>query len=73
MLQVVLHAEDNMLDVGIQLTRDNQSHRNIKHFGPTTLKANISYSLLRYAQVQPGNYFSCIASSSLPDPVYLST
>jgi len=54
-IEVVLHIMEGSLSVGIQLTLDNQSHRNIRHFGPTTLKANIAYSLLRFANIQTGD------------------
>jgi len=54
-IEVVLHLMEGSLSVGIQLTLDNQSHRNIRHFGPTTLKANIAYSLLRFANIQTGD------------------
>jgi len=54
-LEVVVYIVDNFISVGIQLTKESQSLRNITHFGPTTLKPNISYCLLKSSQAKPGD------------------
>lgn len=56
-VEVVVYIVDDFISVGIQLTRENQSIRNVTHFGPTTLKANICYCLLKLTQPKPGNLF----------------
>ena len=53
-LEVVLYIVDTFISVGIQLTKESQSLRNITHFGPTTLRPNISYCLLKSTLAQPG-------------------
>lgn len=53
-LEVVVYIVDNFISVGIQLTKEAQSMRNITHFGPTTLKANISFCLLKSTLANPG-------------------
>ena len=59
-IEVVVYTLNNSLSVGIQLTKDDQSSRNITHFGPTTLKANISYCLQKFVRVSEGMFFPCI-------------
>ncbi|XP_057316231.1 tRNA (guanine(6)-N2)-methyltransferase THUMP3-like [Hydractinia symbiolongicarpus] len=54
-IEVVSNILDNSITLGVQLTKDSQSLRNITHFGPTTLKANISYCLLQLAGIQNGD------------------
>ncbi|XP_063217396.1 tRNA (guanine(6)-N2)-methyltransferase THUMP3-like [Bacillus rossius redtenbacheri] len=46
-LEVVLTVKDDVLYCGIALTKESKHHRNIAHFGPTTLRATICYNLLR--------------------------
>ena len=53
-IEVVARIINNSISIGIQLTRESQSLRNITHFGPTTLKANISYCLLKIANIGIG-------------------
>lgn len=55
-IEIVLYIRNDDMTIGIQLTKDDQANRNITHFGPTTLRASISYNLLKYAQVAPGNH-----------------
>lgn len=59
-IKVVAYVLDNSISLGIQLTEDNQSLRNITHFGPTNLRANISYCLLKMANVLPGILFKTL-------------
>jgi len=54
-IEVMVYVLHTSLTIGIQLTTENQSSRNITHFGPTTLKANISFCMLKYAQVAVGD------------------
>lgn len=53
-IEVVVYIVDNFISVGIQLTKEAQSLRNITHFGPTTLKANISFCLLKTSMATTG-------------------
>lgn len=39
---------------GLTLTKESLFKRTIRHFGPTTLRATICSSLLRLADVKPG-------------------
>jgi len=54
-IKVVVHVLDDSISVGIQLTEDCQALRNLTHFGPTNLRANISYGLLKLANTKPGD------------------
>ena len=56
-LEVVVYIVGNFISVGIQLTKEAQSLRNITHFGPTTLKPNISFCLLKSTLATPGILF----------------
>lgn len=53
-IEVVVYVVDDFVSVGIQLTKESQSLRNVTHFGPTTLKANICYCLIHLLQAKPG-------------------
>ncbi|KAF7381682.1 hypothetical protein HZH68_015555 [Vespula germanica] len=39
----------------LRITHESKHHRNIMHFGPTTLRATICYNLLRLAHPNPGD------------------
>lgn len=59
-VEVVVYIVDDFVSIGIQLTKESQSVRNVTHFGPTTLKANICYCLINLAQVMAGIYLHCL-------------
>lgn len=54
-IEVLLRIVDDELSVGLALTRVTRGRRNIAHFGPTTLKSTLAYSLLHLADIHPGN------------------
>lgn len=39
----------------LRITHESKHHRNIICFGPTTLRATVSYNLLRLAHPNPGD------------------
>jgi len=41
--------------ISLALTRESLHRRNIKFFGPTTLRATVCHNLLRLAELQPGD------------------
>ena len=47
-LEVILKVLDDEVMVGMALNKESKFKRNITHFGPTTLRPNIAYGLLRY-------------------------
>ncbi|XP_019619518.1 PREDICTED: THUMP domain-containing protein 3-like [Branchiostoma belcheri] len=53
-IEVVLNIYGDQVTVMIALTKESLHRRNIQHFGPTTLRSTIVYSMLRIANVQPG-------------------
>ena len=53
-IEIVITIDINQIYVGIGLTRKSLFRRNIKHFGPTTLRATICASMLQLANIQPG-------------------
>ena len=55
-IEVLLHILNSDISVGIQLTKDSQSYRNITHLGPTTLPAGFCYCLLSLIDVKTGMY-----------------
>lgn len=63
-IEVLLNIVDNSVVIGIALTKESRGKRNIAHFGPTTLKSSIAYSMLSLADIQPGrrNYLSFLPS-----------
>ena len=54
-IEVVINIDFNQAYVGLGLTRTSLFQRNIKHFGPTTLRATICASMLQLAEIQPGD------------------
>ncbi|XP_002158272.2 tRNA (guanine(6)-N2)-methyltransferase THUMP3 isoform X1 [Hydra vulgaris] len=54
-IEILLHILDSDLSIGIQLTKDSQSFRNITHFGLTTLSAGFCYCLLHLINIKPGD------------------
>ena len=53
-IEVVITIDVNQVYVGIGLTKQSLFKRNIEHVGPTTLRATICASLLKLANIQPG-------------------
>lgn len=53
-IEVLLNIVDNSVVIGIALTKESRGKRNIAHFGPTTLKSSIAYSMLSLADIQTG-------------------
>lgn len=53
-IEVLLNIVNNSVVIGIALTKESRGKRNIAHFGPTTLKSSIAYSMLSLANIQPG-------------------
>ncbi|XP_066284424.1 tRNA (guanine(6)-N2)-methyltransferase THUMP3-like [Branchiostoma lanceolatum] len=53
-IEVVLNIYGDQVTVMIALTKLSLHRRNIQHFGPTTLRSTIVYSMLRIANVQAG-------------------
>ena len=54
-IEVVITIDLAQIYVGIGLTKKSLFRRNIKHFGPTTLRATICASMLQLADIQPGD------------------
>ncbi|KAL9954096.1 hypothetical protein ACROYT_G041590 [Oculina patagonica] len=54
-IEVLLNIVNNSVVIGIALTKETRGKRNIAHFGPTTLKSSIAYSMLSLANIQPGD------------------
>ena len=54
-IEVVITIDLAQIYVGIGLTKKSLFQRNIKHFGPTTLRATICASMLQLANIQPGD------------------
>lgn len=46
-IEVILGIDDQEVSVSIGLTKESLHRRNITHFGPTTLRPTIAYSMLR--------------------------
>lgn len=46
-IEVILGIEEHEVTVSIGLTKESLHRRNITHFGPTTLRPTIAYSMLR--------------------------
>ncbi|UYV63988.1 THUMPD3 [Cordylochernes scorpioides] len=53
-LEVVLNIVEHSLYVCLALTKESLHRRNLHHFGPTSLRATICYSLLRLGKIKPG-------------------
>jgi len=54
-IEVVITIDLQQIYVGLGLTKKSLFQRNIKHFGPTTLRATICASMLQLANIQPGD------------------
>lgn len=54
-INVVLVIEEDSAYVSLALTKQSLHRRNIKNFGPTTLRATLCYSLIRFAEPLPGD------------------
>ncbi|CAM4583316.1 unnamed protein product [Lepidochelys olivacea] len=52
-VEVLLNIHNNEVVVGIALTEESLHRRNITHFGPTTLRSTLAYSMLRLCDPQP--------------------
>lgn len=61
-IEVLLRIVDDEVSVGLALTRVTRGRRNIAHFGPTTLKSTLAYSLLHLADIQPGKLLLVLLS-----------
>lgn len=47
-IEVILGIEGHEVTVSLGLTKESLHRRNITHFGPTTLRPTIAYSMLRF-------------------------
>lgn len=54
-IEVVVNIDISQVYFSIGLTHVSLFKRNIEHFGPTTLRATICSSLLKLADIQPGD------------------
>lgn len=54
-LEVILQIQENDVYVAVSLNKKSKHHRNITHFGPTTLRATICYNMLRLCDPKPGD------------------
>ena len=54
-IEVVITIDLQQIYVGLGLTKKSLFQRNIKYFGPTTLRATICASMLQLADIQPGD------------------
>merc|ERR1711965_751689 len=54
-MEVVVFISNTNVRLALQLTTESQASRNVTHLGPTTLKANICYCMLKLADIQPGD------------------
>ncbi|XP_046597419.1 THUMP domain-containing protein 3 isoform X1 [Neodiprion lecontei] len=54
-LEVICNLVQNELATCLRITHESKHRRNIIHFGPTTLRATVCYSLLRLANPKPGD------------------
>lgn len=54
-LEIILQIQENDVYVGLSLNRVSKHHRNITHFGPTTLRATVCYNMLRLCDPKPGD------------------
>jgi len=54
-LEVILYIQEQSVYVGLSLNRVSKHHRNITHFGPTTLRATVCYNMLRLCDPKPGD------------------
>ena len=61
-LEVLLRIRGDAIEVGVALNRESKFKRNMAHFGPTSLRPTIAYSLLRYAGYGRGYHtlFICL-------------
>ena len=53
-LEILLNIVDNHVVIGISLTKESLYRRNIVHFGPTTLRSTLAYSLSVAADIKEG-------------------
>ncbi|XP_067010188.2 tRNA (guanine(6)-N2)-methyltransferase THUMP3 [Anabrus simplex] len=54
-LEIVLNIKGEEAYVGIALTKESMHRRNIKQFGPTTLRATVCYGLLHLGEPKVGD------------------
>nr|XP_050867244.1 tRNA (guanine(6)-N2)-methyltransferase THUMP3-like isoform X1 [Vespula vulgaris] len=54
-LEIICKIIKNEIVTQLRITHESKHHRNIMHFGPTTLRATICYNLLRLAHPNPGD------------------
>ncbi|XP_043683378.1 THUMP domain-containing protein 3-like isoform X2 [Vespula pensylvanica] len=54
-LEIICKIIKNEIVTQLRITHESKHHRNIMHFGPTTLRATICYNLLRLARPNPGD------------------
>lgn len=54
-LEIILQIQEKDVYVGLSLNRVSKHHRNITHFGPTTLRATVCYNMLRLCDPKPGD------------------
>ncbi|XP_015173673.1 PREDICTED: THUMP domain-containing protein 3-like [Polistes dominula] len=67
-LEIICKIVQNEIVTQLRITHESKHHRNIIHFGPTTLRATICYNLLRLAQPNPGDIIidPMCGSASIP-------
>lgn len=54
-IEIILEINNEDVYAGVALNKKSNHFRNIKHFGPTTLRATVCYNMLRLCELKPGD------------------
>ena len=63
-IEILAFIEDFEITIAIKLSSESKHNRNVKYFGPTTLRATTSYCMLKLAGIKPGSYVVNVLKSS---------
>ena len=58
-IEILAFIDNHEITVAIKLSQESKHSRNVKYFGPTTLRATTSYCMLKLAGVKPGSKIEC--------------
>lgn len=53
-IEILAFIENSEVTIAIKLSKESKHNRNVKYFGPTTLRATTSYCMLKLAGVKAG-------------------
>jgi len=54
-IEILAFIDNNEITIAIKLSQESKHSRNVKYFGPTTLRATTSYCMLKLAGVKSGD------------------